>query len=60
MTMFESLQPPFCLGKSSVRKGIFLCFNSVFSANLVGITYFTHRLVLDKIKKKSRKIKVKF
>ena len=32
---FESLQPPpFCLEKSSVRKGIFLSFTSIFSADL--------------------------
>ena len=35
---FETLQSkPFCLEKFSVRKVIFLCFNSVFSVKLVGI-----------------------
>ena len=35
---FENLQlTPFCLDKFSVRKWIFECLRSVFSANLVGI-----------------------
>ena len=36
---FESLQSTsFCLEKSSIRKWIFECLNSLISANLVGIT----------------------